>query len=342
MLLGDGLVIAAATTWLPPGRETVADAIAEGKVKPERAADLALTAVPAGDVPAPELAARAAEAALTRAGVPRERVGLLVHAWIYHQGHDLWSPAHYVADRAGVGAALPVGLYQLCNGGAGALAVAATHLLADPGLDTALVTTGDRFAPPGFDRWTSDYSVAYGDGGTAVVLRRGPAHAGDLVLLGLAQASAPEFETMYRGRDEFSPAPRWHSDRVDARRAKKAFLAEKGIDRFNAVSADRIRRVVTDALSGTGIAPTDPRIRYIALPRLADSSLDASYVPVLDGWVPGKLISPREHSGHLGAGDTAANLAHLHDNRLLDRGEVALVLLSGGGFSWSCAVVTVA
>ncbi|WP_282203244.1 beta-ketoacyl-[acyl-carrier-protein] synthase family protein [Kitasatospora fiedleri] len=153
---------------------------------------------------APDLAVEAGRTALERAGLTADRLGLVAHAWIHHQGHDFWSPAHYVASSLGARNAEPVGVQQMCNGGAAALRIALDRMAADPGVEAALVTTADSFPAPGFERWRADYGVAYGDGGTALLLTR--EHARYRVA-GLVTVAAPELELMHRGTTT-SPRPR--------------------------------------------------------------------------------------------------------------------------------------
>ena len=44
----------------------------------------------------PEMAARAAGAALAQAGSAPAGIDLLLHATTFYQGHDMWAPASYV------------------------------------------------------------------------------------------------------------------------------------------------------------------------------------------------------------------------------------------------------
>ncbi|QRX93531.1 MULTISPECIES: hypothetical protein [Streptomyces] len=176
--------IAAAARWLPDGSSQVGSAVDSGRLKARTARELGHAALPAAaDTPAPDMAVHAARAVLDATGTDPGRLDVLCHAWMYYQGHDLWSPPHYIAARLGAARALPVGVQQVCNGGATALDLAASWLRdrragavdgavdgAADGASWGLVTTGDRFAGSGFDRWAGDYGVAYGDGGTALLL----------------------------------------------------------------------------------------------------------------------------------------------------------------------------
>ncbi len=341
MRLAGRIGIGAVACWLPPGRESTADAVAAGRLAADEVAGTGVDRVPAAgeEWPAPDMAVEAARVVLDRAGVPAQRVDLLCHAWTYHQGHDFWSPAHYVAARLGADHAFPVGLQQMCNGGAAGLHLAVQRVLADPAPVHALVTTADRFAEPGFDRWGADYAVAYGDGATAALVHRWvPGHA-ELELLSLRAVSAPAMEEMHRGADPFSPAPRWHGPRVDARRPKKAFLAAGGLDRFRDVARDKVRQVLTGALHDAGVAPDDRDLRAVLLPRLGPGTLELMYLPVVEDEVKAVPLMLGADTGHLGAGDFLANLTDLVGLPVLEPGEVAVVLGGGGGFSWTGAVV---
>ncbi|MGR3931777.1 ketoacyl-ACP synthase III family protein [Streptomyces sp. BRA346] len=339
------LYVSAATTWLPATAETPDDAVRAGRLAPEDVAATGYRRLPVSRAEAPpEMAVRAARRALELAGHDPRDVGLLVHAWTYHQGHDFWSPAHYIAHGAGALDALPVGVQQMCNGGACALELAAARLQADPATGAALVTTADRFCEPGFDRWRGDYGLWYGDGATAAVLRtaapdrdRGQA----LELLSLVTAAAPAMETMHRGRDAFSPAPREHSRVVDIRRTKKAFLEDNGKEHFAKIVQQRVPSVLRAALYDAGVSPDDPALRGVLLPRLGHAALSAAYTPAVALVTSAPARDVGHDTGHLGAGDILANLALLAGpgRWRLSPGETAVVLSAGAGFTWTCAVV---
>jgi 3-oxoacyl-[acyl-carrier-protein] synthase-3 len=226
----------------------------------------------------------------------------------------------------------------MCNGGAAGLLLAATQVVADPSKQV-LVTTGDRFTLPGFDRWASDYAVAYGDGATSALVHRYRAGHDPLQLLSLTMATAPEMERMHRGEDAFTDAARTLGVTVDVRRAKRAFLATGGMEQFREVSRVKIREVIDQALTEAGIEGSDPRIKTVLLPRLGPSTLDMTYLPIVEDIFKARAVSLGEQTGHLGAGDFLANLQDLVESPDLHPDELAIVLGGGGGFTWTCAVV---
>ncbi|MFG2121825.1 3-oxoacyl-[acyl-carrier-protein] synthase III C-terminal domain-containing protein [Streptomyces sp. NPDC048710] len=331
--------ISGPTLWLPERRQSASEAVRQGLIDSETAEELGHSALPVADQAAPDLAVEAARRALADAGLDAGSVALLLHAWIHYQGHDLWSPPHYIADRLDADAATPIGIQQVCNGGAAALELAAARLLAEPELGAALITTADRFADPGFDRWSGDYGIGYGDGATALVLHDPGLRPADLLLHSIATVAAPQLERMHRGDDPFGPAPRSISERVDVRRTKKAFLQAEGIEGFGKASAEALRRVASACLEAPALQVSGARLRYVVPPRLGRKTIDLAYAPVLGELDGAELLRVGQDTGHLGAGDLAASLAELRSGRLLSRGEYALVVSAGAGFTWSGVLV---
>lgn len=321
--LPDPVPVAVAVT---AGRLTEQDAAASGYA--------AITVAPDYLAP-PQMAVTAARRALHRASLPANELASVAHAWTYHQGHDFWSPAHYIAAELGASRAVPVGVQQMCNGGGAALELAVDRLLAEPGRGPALVTTADRFGAPGFDRWRGDYGVLYGDGATAAVLTTTAAHP-CLELLATGTSVAADLERMHRGEDPFSAAPRMTGP-VDVRRTKKSFLADVGREAFVGRMQQRIRDVVRAALADAGLSASD--VGPVAVPRLGPSSLDEVYRPALRDAGVTRPLDLGEGTGHLGAGDVVANLAALVDDGLLRPGGIAVALSAGAGFTWTCLVV---
>ncbi|HEU5269119.1 MAG TPA: 3-oxoacyl-[acyl-carrier-protein] synthase III C-terminal domain-containing protein [Jatrophihabitans sp.] len=331
--------IAAAVLWLPATRHAAADAVAAGLLDQATADRLGYRELAESrDRAAPELAVLAAGKALADAGWSGADLGLTVHAWLYHQGHDFWSAPHYVASGVGAGAASPLGVQQTSNGSVAALEVAAGRLALDPAVHRCLVTTADRFAPPGFDRWGGDIDVAYGDAGTALLLDRA---GGPYRLLSIASVSAPDYEVMYRGDDEFSPAPRITRDRVSARTTKLVFRAGGGWPRFGGILRRSVQQVVLTAIAEAGLTPQDRRLRYLVLPRIGAGALAQFYEPSVRELelAHTEVLDLGRDTGHLGAGDVIANLAELMAGGRLASGEVALLLSAGNGYTWSCVAV---
>jgi 3-oxoacyl-[acyl-carrier-protein] synthase-3 len=312
------------------------DAIAAGRLDIETADRLGYAEVTESrEHAAPEMAVLAATKGLADAGWSGDQLDLVAHAWTYYQGHDFWAPASYVAGQLGAIDALAVGVQQMCNGGAAALEIAVSRMIADPAVNRCAITTADRFAAPAFDRWCGDYDLAYGDGGTALLLDR---ESGPYRLLSIASVGRADFELMHRGTGPFADAA---GRPIDVRAAKRSFVASGAEEVFAVALRESVVRVVRRALADAGLAATDDRVRYLTLPRLGTGTLAEFFAPAVEdlGMPQLEALDLGRNTGHLGAGDSAANLAELHAGNRLGTGEVALLLSLGGGFSWSCIVV---
>jgi 3-oxoacyl-[acyl-carrier-protein] synthase-3 len=330
-----GLYIAGCASWLP-GLVTVEEAVAAGECEPAlAAATRAASVAVSGGRSAPEMAASAAKLALGRAAATASDIDLILHASIFYQGHDLWAPASYV-QHAAVGNHCPaMEVRQVSNGGMAAVALADAYLAADPARHAALVTTGDRFCPPGFDRWRSDPGTVYGDSGTALVLSR---RGGFARVRSLVTVSAPDLEGMHRGDDPFAPAAHSHRRTVDLEACKRAFLARAG----SSYAIARVRGAqeagIKQALSEADATLAD--IDRIALPHLGRRRLQAGYLGPL-GVDASRTTWPwSRRVGHLGAGDPIAGFDWLVGAGELRAGDTCLLVSVGAGFSWTCAVVT--
>jgi 3-oxoacyl-[acyl-carrier-protein] synthase-3 len=336
--LNPTLPIAAAVTWLPAERATVSEAIAARLIGRAEAERNAFAELPVShDLHPPEMAVEAATDALAAANWSASTIDLVLHAWTHHQGHEFWSPAHFVARRIQARRAVPVGIQQMCNGGAAAIELAAGLLQGNPATRRALVTTADRFSAPAFNRWGSDFGIAYGDGATAVLLGDDDARPGGLDLVAIATVADADLEEMHRGHEPFDQAPTGPVP-LDIRRRKRAYIrADNNRDRFAISVARGAQAAVERALDDADLEAQD--VTCVALPRVGRSILEQAYAStlvLLDRAVP-LILTAR--TGHLGAGDVAANLADIIAEQRLRPADVAAVIGAGGGFTWTCAIV---
>lgn len=320
-----------------PSRQRTSDAVADGRLAPELAdeLDIAEVAVSEGAAPA-ELAAAAARTALIRAGTPAAAVRLVLHADVWYQGQDLWAPASYV-QRVAVGNRCPaVEVRQLSNGGMVSLELGARVLATCPPGAAAVLTTGDVFHEPGFDRWHSDPGTVYGDSGTAAVLSTEDGFAS---LLSVVTVSDPELEGMHRGDDPFGTEPFSVRKPLDLRHQQRAFLSSAGATGTVARVAAGQQEAVEQALKDADL--TFAEIDWFVLPHFGKRRLRAGYLvrwgihEANTTWRWARTI------GHLGAGDQFAGLDHLVSSGLLRAGAHCLLAGVGAGFSWSAAVVRV-
>jgi len=330
----EDLFVAGYGTWLPPAM-SAAECVHRGLCEDRIVAATAMSAVTVSeDLSGPELAVRAGRRALVHSGLGAADVDLLTFSALYYHGHDMWAPASYV-HRETVGGSCPaVEVRQTSNGGMAALDLAAAYLTVSANRQTALLTCGDRFCPPGFDRWRSDPGTVFADGGAALVLSR---HGGFARLRSLVVGGDSELEGMHRGDDPFGPAPLSLRTPIDVHHTTRAFLRSAGASYALTRMATGQAQVVKLALAE---ADTDlPAIDWYVLPNFGRRRMESNFFrplgvdPDRTAWDWGRGV------GHLGAGDQFAGLAHLLDSGRLRPGQRCAMIGVGGGFSWSCAVL---
>ncbi|MEU7146167.1 ketoacyl-ACP synthase III family protein [Nocardia sp. NPDC046473] len=297
---------------------------------------MGIDAVCVSQVSGPEMAAAAAIDAMAHAGTRPEQIDLVLHASTYFQGHDLWAPASFVR-RVSVGqAGLSVDVGQLSNGGMAALELATSYLHADPRRHSALVTTGDRFCAPGFDRWNTDPGTVCGDGGTGLVLS---AYDGFARLLALVTISDPELEAMGRGEDPFARAALAARRPISLQAHRAGLIQEYGLGALLQRLQTGQRKAFDDALSQACVRLGD--VAWFVVPNLGRPKMDQQFFRPL-GISPERTTWERgRRTGHLGAGDQIAGLAHLVNTGVLTTGSICVLIGAGGGFAWSTAVLEI-
>ncbi|MER5772446.1 ketoacyl-ACP synthase III family protein [Streptomyces sp. NPDC001985] len=329
----EGVYVAGTGVWLG-GPESARSAVERGAYDPEQHAadELLSVSVAAETMAPPDMAVHAATTALKRSGLDPGEVELLIHSGIWFQGVEMWPAASYVAGHALGRGVTAFGLDQECNGGLGALEVAARQVGARPGAGAAMVTTADRFGAPLVSRWSSEPGFVYGDGGTALLLS---ARGGFARLLSTASEADNSLEAVVRG-PALRPLP--SSGPLDLRGRVGHYLRSRGglreaTERVGAV----VRSVVDTVLAESGTGRGDiARVVTLAsgLGRLQWQLPQLLGLPVsLSTWEFARRV------GHLGAGDQIAGFNDLVERREVRPGDRVLLVGGGSGFSCTCAVL---
>ena len=326
---------------------SIEQAIAQGQYPAEEAEVHELTgAAVAGDIPAPEMALRAARSALERCGQRADELDLLLYADSWHQGPDGWQPQYYLQHHLVGGNMLAVEVRQGCNGMFSALELAAAYLRGDPrpdadgGTQSALLVAADNFGTPLFDRWRAGPGYVAGDAACAIVLTNGPGFA---QLLSVGSAAVAEAEQMHRGDTPlFPPGPTVGLSldfaACNAQFRRRALAEGSGtaaLVRVHQLTLEVVDRTLAEA--GVGIGDIT-RVAYMNYSReiVEQRCMAALGLPMSRStWQFGKEL------GHLGASDQIVSLDHLLGSGALYPGDHVLMLGIGPGVTVSCAVVKV-
>jgi 3-oxoacyl-[acyl-carrier-protein] synthase-3 len=327
------IFIASVATWLPD-QAPVAPYAAQGLID-EMHRDLEYDSVTIADgIAAPDMAIRAARIAADRSGLPSDEFELLLHCSLWFQGLDMWGTASYVANESVGPQAVALDVQQRSCGGIGALHLATAYLTAGFAA-TAMITTGDNFAKPAFDRWNSQMYTLFGDGGTALALSTRKGFARVLASAAFADNS---LEGWGRGAEPFGYAPGQEAPVQVLKRAAQHAATPAAADSWERIEAAMLK-TRDQVLGDAGIDLGD--ISRAVLPYihrgvgLRENYDTLGFTSEQSLWEHGRKI------GHLGAGDQFAGLDYLIESKAVAPGDRVLMFGVGVGFSFAATIVEI-
>ncbi|MDT5151301.1 MAG: 3-oxoacyl-[acyl-carrier-protein] synthase [Mycobacterium sp.] len=277
----------------------------------------------AEDETAWKMAAQVAAQVLESTRVPAREVGLLVYSGL-RQGEEDWKAAPMIARVVGADRAVALAVRQTSNGGAISMQMAVSHLMAEERTSTALVLTADSLGNDLSLRRQRGIGATLIDAATAVLLSRGE---GRLMIRSMASGGRSVQEAALPAGDPLN---------------RSNVIVGRAVEAMNPILRVSIERCVRDtvraAFADAGLVRGDPRLSKVLLPRIERDALR----PIL----PGALVEFGDaevlhlpETGHLFAGDLAANLSCLLDDQTLPPCAYALILNIGVGFAVTCLVV---
>lgn len=288
-----------------------------------------------------ELAAEAArEACVDR---PPGELRAILHSYLWFKGADFWTAAQYIGHAIGADGCPAYDMSQTCNGGMAALELAAGMVRGTGG--SVLVTTGDRFAEPAFDRWghhsRHDTTVQpeppgaiFGDGGAAVLVGTS---GGPVRLLSTSTVVDNSLEGASRGLG-FASGP--SSAPPDFRRKHEEYFGDDiAIGRHLDRMATAMRRALDTVLADGDTKLAD--VNWFVPPVATHQELKGLLSFLLHADESATTWKFGSTTGHLGAGDQIAGLDYLLRSGAAGPGQRVLLIGGGTGFACTCALVEV-
>ncbi|MDH6121614.1 ketoacyl-ACP synthase III family protein [Kitasatospora sp. GAS204B] len=336
----ENLYVAGLGAYLPEQVYTAEQAVADGRYGAGEceANGYRAVRVASAEETGPVMAAAAGRTAVGRSGIASEEFRLVVHASVGHQGQDVWTPAHYVQNETvgGHGAAFEV--RQGSNSGLAAAEVAASWITARPEGGAALVTTGDSFKLPYWDRWKADEQVVYGDGAGALVLSTRGGFAKVRSSVSRADAS---LEPLYRGDDAWTEAPFYDGKPADLAGRKRHWLSrnEDAYDQTIAKINENFGAVLKQALAeaDTDLAGT----QWFIHANMCKTIIEWGFHGAL-GLDPDTTVYDWGLDyAHMGGGDQIIGLNRLFETGRPKPGDLVVTAGAGIGFMWTVAVLEV-
>ncbi|MFD1546872.1 ketoacyl-ACP synthase III family protein [Nonomuraea guangzhouensis] len=321
---------------LPPV-VSIETAVAEGRYPADDVEYFRLGgAAVAGDVPAPELALRAARHAFERSGgmSPRE-LDVMLYADVWHQGPEGWQPQYYLQQHLVGGDVLSVEVRQGCCGLFSALQLAAGYLR--PG-GAALLVGADNHGTPMVDRWRMIEGNVVGDAGCALLLTT---DTGFAQVRSVNVVVLPEAESVNDGGVPLFPPDATVGRPLDFASRHRGFrnrlLAGDGAGVMLSIQST-LMGLVERTLKEAGI--TLDEVARVAFPHGRWDNLEERLswlgLTMADTtWEYGAGI------GHLGVSDQFVALDHLLAGGELAAGDYVLLVGVGAGKTLACAVLRI-
>lgn len=329
--------IASCASWLPEAMMPIEKAIKSGEYasKDAKAMGYESIAVSPPNVSVEMMALDAATNAIEQANVSGSELAMLTYNAVHRHGHpQLWCPASYLQHELGAEDAMPLSIYQGCNGQLLSMEMLASILLKSA-KNYALAVTADKFSFGGINRWHGDYGIVYGDAASAIVLSSKP---GIAKICTIKTVHKPFLEKLHRFD---KPIDLNAKDAVDKqyniRSTKKEFLQSYGKDAVINATKDAIQRLWQETFLEGVISPD--QIHYFIFPNLSEEVLDTNYFSIYPQAKERSLWYLGKQLGHLGASDCAVGLDYLLNQNNLMPGEKIACIGAGAGFSWTLMII---
>jgi 3-oxoacyl-[acyl-carrier-protein] synthase-3 len=321
-----------------PAVVSIETAIADGRYPAGEAEYFRLRgAAVAGDVPAPELALRAARHAFERAGgLNPGDLDLLLYSDVWHQGPEGWDPQYYLQQRLVGGHVLSVEVRQGCCGLFSALHLAAGYLR--PG-GSALLVGADNHGTPLVDRWRMIEGTVMGDAGCALLITT---DTGLARLRSVNVTVLPEAEAVNDGAVPMFPPDATLGRPLDFAARNRDFrkrLLEGDGARVMLAIEQTLMELVDRTLKEAGITLAD--VARVAFPHGRRDDLEHRGLNWLGLTIADTTWEFGAGVGHLGVSDQFVALDHLLATGALAAGDHVLLIGLGAGTTMACAVLEI-
>ncbi|WP_410659446.1 3-oxoacyl-[acyl-carrier-protein] synthase III C-terminal domain-containing protein [Amycolatopsis sp. lyj-112] len=258
--------------------------------------------------------------------------------WRGSRGLDFWSRAAYVRSRLGLpaGPGIATEINAMSNSLVGGLDLSARILAGSKDSGTVMLTGGETFGSPAFDHLTADRDIAYGDGGSALIIGRKPGLA---QVLATSSWSDPSLEQLHRGATRFQP-PGTTEVGVEAIHERKAqYLDTVGAESVRQRNDTGITYVTNEALCHAGLDSTD--LSWVLLPHYGHHLLHTQCLQPLRLPRERTLIHAGDQWGHVGPNDQLIGLTHLLTRHAVAPGDHVALIGIGIGMTWTASILRI-
>ena len=322
-------------TYFPGGIQTAADVATATGIPEEvvaRKMGLVQKHIAGPDDHAAEMAAKAAQQALSRAGVSPDEINLIIYHGSEFKEYFVWSAATRVQQLLGANNAGAFEIYALCAGAPIAFKTAKSMMLEDDDLQTVLLVTASRENDlVDYTNQRARFMFNFGTGAGAVILRR---DYDKNVVMGakvISDGTLSKTVVMHAG-GSLQPASE-ATVTQNLHRLDVPDLDYMG-ERLGAVSEENFVHVVQGSVEKSGYTLED--IGFLGLVHMKRSAHD-SILRALG--VEQEQAIYLDHYGHMQSVDQIVALELGHNSGKLKAGDLTVLAGAGTGYTWSAVAL---
>ncbi len=278
-----------------------------------------------------QMAIKAAKAALNNGDMDPGEIDLIIYCGAGIPDYISPPSAGNVQQAIGASRAMAFDLMQGCCGMLTGMQVANAQIALGDGCNTVMLVTGDKWSQ--FTRYHSADSVFFGDGGGAVILRKGHPRLKPI-----------SFEIITRGKYH----DLWGVPVGGLRQPASADTLETDMHTYQCLDPERARHEFKDiyipvmvdtirvAMKKAGIHSRD--VAFFSMVN-ANLKVQELLLDQIDISLERSSAAYLKQFGHFGGQDIFFNLDRAVRDQKINKGDHLVLLTTGIGFSWGSAVI---
>ena len=276
------------------------------------------------------MASRAAQQAIAQAGVPPEKIRLVISHGSEHKDHLVWNAAAKIQHNLGAVNAYAFEIYALCAGAPIAMNMARGMMQSDPNLDYVLLAAGSRENDLiNLRNERSRFMFNFGAGGGAMLLQRGAAQNVILGASAITDGSLSESVILTQAAvGEGQAVIGEVSGRLDV--TNPIYMAE----RLGATSLENFVRVIRESVEAGGAALAD--VKFLGITHMKRSFYEEILAAV--GLTPEQSVYLEDY-GHIQSVDQVLALQLGLAQGKIRPGDLIVLAAAGTGYTWSAVAV---
>ena len=280
-----------------------------------------------------DMGIKAANAAIAKAEISPEQIGLVAYCAAGDYDYRFWSPAAKIQNAIGAKQACAFEVKNFCNSGNLGLHICRNMLLADPELFYALIVCSDKLSSLLNYKDLDCLSVfTMADGAVAAILKKGEPTNQILCYHGITNGEMVDALKVPLAGTKFplsSPEINWELSYLKVENPKEL---EKILSDVYLVN---YQKVIHSSLKKSGYTPE--QVDFLLINQVK-KSLSRQILSCL-GLNESQTFNSLGEYGHLGAVDTLFGLAKTLEQGKIQPGSLVVLASSAAGFSWAALTV---